>query len=40
MHPVRVLQAACDDAAEQLEKVFIQQLLGSVVSNNDKEVFN
>lgn len=33
-----LIDAACDDGAEQLQKVFIQLLLGSAVANNDNEV--
>ncbi|ONK57712.1 uncharacterized protein A4U43_C09F3310 [Asparagus officinalis] len=33
-----LIDAACDAAAEQLEKVFIQLLLGSIAATNDKEV--
>lgn len=33
-----LIDAACDDASEQLEKVFIQLLVGSIDTNTDKEV--
>ncbi|XP_043722690.1 CCR4-NOT transcription complex subunit 11-like [Telopea speciosissima] len=33
-----LINAACDDAAEKMERAFVLQLLGSVVADNSKEV--